>query len=305
MHQYRLWLGSLLVLQLLLAAGIFLSVGSSQSDRQQTPLLTFSKDNINKLIISNGSDSESDSVVMFKQDNHWSLPGLENLPVDRARLDSTFTKLQGLHTNWPVATTTGSHQRFEVSETLFQRRIQLYQDDTLISTLFLGTSPGFRKAHVRSSDDDEVYALALNTYDFPSNATGWLDKSLLAAKDIEAITGADFSLKKADSTWALFDNNGDEFTTRLNEDKAQQLSQALILLQVIGVAEESPEPDPADVTTLTVSGLHDGHYSFFKKDDKYYVKQDRQPVIFTISQYDYDRIATIQLSDLILAEKDL
>ena len=55
--------------------------------------------------------------------------------------------------------------------------------------MLLGTSPGFRKVHVRRPNEKEIYTVNLNTYDMPVADTEWLDKALLSAKDVRRIKG--------------------------------------------------------------------------------------------------------------------
>jgi len=56
-------------------------------------------------------------------------------------------KLEGAEAAWPVATSESSAERFEVSDAKFQRRIRFFADDAVVTELFLGTSPGFRRVH--------------------------------------------------------------------------------------------------------------------------------------------------------------
>ena len=301
MDKLRLWLGGLLMLQLLLAALLLLAESrSGPSGHEPGPLLNFDKGQIDKIMI----NSDSDEVTMRMDENHWSLPGLDGLSVNRSKLDAMLEKLAKLQTNWPVATTADSHQRFDVSEEKFQRRLRLYRNEEQIGELFLGSSPGFRKTHVRAAGEDEVYAVALNTYDFPAKNDGWMDKTLLAAGDVVEIKGADYVLKKSGDQWTLSDENGDAITGEPDLDKAKRLSEALSSLIVTGVAEEKPDFTSDEVVSLDVSGTESRRYQFLRKDDEYYLRRDDGARVFTLSQYDYDSLAGVRLADLTLRETE-
>ncbi|NHN38414.1 DUF4340 domain-containing protein [Pseudomaricurvus alcaniphilus] len=180
MNKLTSWLGGLLALQLVLAAGLFWGDGAGQSEAIGQPLLGFEQAQIDKVVIGAGEEE----VTLQRQDGQWRLPGQSDLPVDSGKLQPLLEQLHGLQSGWPVATSASSHQRFEVSEDTHQRRIRLFRDGQLVVDLYLGTSPGFKKVHGRRAADTEVYALPLNSFDFPTSADNWLDKTLQA-------TGAD------------------------------------------------------------------------------------------------------------------
>ena len=302
MNTLRNWLAGLLGLQLVLAAGLFVNASANRSTDVADALITFDESQLDKVVIGDGSNQ----LTLVKQENAWQLPELHDLPASTGKLENALDKLANLTISWPVATTTSAHSRFEVSEEKHQRRIQLYSEDKLAGELFLGSSPGFRKVHVRSPDADEVYALSVNTYEFPVKDSDWLDKKLLAVDDITRIKGPDFTLKKQNDAWTL---TGDDETgtnvDQVDSEKANQLRRAFSSLTVTGVAEPSPVFDSEDVITLEVNGGSDGEnqrYQFLAIDDRYYAKSDHFPQVFTLSQYDYERLATVKLETLRLAE---
>lgn len=294
MNRLSLYLSGLLALQLLLATGLFWEAQARRSDYEPKPLFNLAKGQIDKIAVS----SNDDAVTLLKQGGAWALP--EGLPVDQGKLDTLLTAVAELKTHWPVTTTTGSHQRFQVSVEEFQRRLQLYQDDEMVSDLFLGSSPAFRQVHVRSADDAKVYAAELNIHDFSAERSGWLDKALLAAKEVEAITGIDYGLKQSDGQWALTDPDGKQPALELDPSKADELSQALSSLRVTGIAEERPDFSSDEIVSLQVEGADRWRYQFLKRDETYYVKRDDLEYVFTLAQHDYDGLAGIRLSNLLL-----
>ena len=299
MNTLRNWLAGLLGLQLVLAAGLFVNASAERSGDIAKPLLAFDTSQLDKVVIGDGSNQ----LTLARQDNTWQLPELHDLPVNEDKLEKTLDKLASLKTNWPVATTTSAHPRFEVSEEKHQRRIQLYRANKVAGELLLGSSPGFRKVHARNPDANEIYALPVNTYEFPVKPDDWLDKKLLAAEGITHIKGPDFVLSKQDGAWSLTgDEEADANTDQINSEKTDQLRRALDTLTVSGVSKQPPAFDSEDVITLEVSG--DGHwrYQFLHKEDQYYVKSDHLPQVFTLSKYDYERMATATLETLLLAE---
>ena len=300
MNTLRNWLAGLLGLQLILAAGLFVSASTNRSGDPAAPLLAFDASQLNKIVIGDGDFR----LTLAKQEDIWQLPELHDLPVNADKLEGALDKLANLKTGWPVATTTSAHSRFEVSEEQHQRRIQLYRDDRLASELFLGSSPGFRKVHARSQGTDEVYALPVNTYEFPVKPNDWLDKNLLAVDGITRIKGADFVLSKQDDDWTLAGDKDVDASVEVDNEKADQLRRAFHTLTVTGVAEQSPVFDLEDVITLEVDGDEHRRYQFLAQEDQYYAKSNHHPQVFTLSQYDYERLTTAKRETLQIAKSE-
>lgn len=305
MNKFISWLSGILVLQLVLVAGLLLNSANSNSNFAASSLLAFDQDQISKVLIA----SDKDKVTLQKKGESWLLPELENLPADQDKLKRALARLSGLRTNWPIATTDGSHQRFEVSADDYQRHIQLYTGDKPVAELYLGSSPGFRKVHTRVANTAEVYALTLNTFDFPARPHDWLDKSLIAASDIKSIKGPDFLLEKQADVWTLTTESHEATQPDLDQDKAENLSQALSSLKVNDVAESTSETLTEPATSFIVSGSSSWRYQFLKADNKYYVRrtnladeQAGQSPLFTLNKYVYDNIAGVGLTDLRLVE---
>ncbi|WP_163833440.1 DUF4340 domain-containing protein [Spartinivicinus ruber] len=306
MAKLKTWLTGLLAIQLVLAAGLFWSSEHQQQQNIQQPLLGFKLADVTKLVI---SDSD-DSVTISQSGDHWVLPDLANLPVNDDQLTDVLVKLEAIQTGWPVATTTSSHERFEVAEDKFQRQVQLFQGDKLIGELLVGTSPGFRKVHIRNPEDDAVYTAKLNSYELPVKGDDWLDKSLLAVGDVDnikSIKGADYFLEKTGDSWTLHDNkqslSSEANATKLNMEKAKQLAKALANLQVQGMADYLFGADNADINPVAIEVVNDKGklaYQLTSVDDKYFVKRTGFEQTFTISKYDFERIAQVSLSQLVL-----
>lgn len=301
-------LSGLLVLQLLIAAALFWGQQQPGQQSKRQALLSFQAQQLDRVVVSDADHS----ITLTKSGDTWLLPDLRQLPADAGKLRGLLDKLQSLQTGWPVATTDASQHRFEVAKDKFQRKLQLYQADKLVGELLIGTSPGFRKSHVRRAGDDAVYAVKLNSFDWPAKAEDWLDKALLAASDIKRIEGPDYVLAKQEDGWHFnaeqsAEDQPENTPPALNQEKAKQLASALTNLSVQALADNPPDFDAADskAVTLQVSGPKgDRRYRLLQNDDKYYVSRDDRKQAFTISQFDYDRIAKVDLSQLTLTKPE-
>jgi len=283
-------LAGVLSVQLIVAL-LFLILGNGDSkELVSEPLLGIYKDKIERIEI---SDSDK-QVTMSKSGDGWHLSE-SGLPVEQSKLTSLLGTLEELKTTWPVATTSSSHERFEVSNSKHQRKLTLSKGGEPLAELYVGTSPGFKKSHVRLAGQDEVYAVEFNTYDAPVTEKDWLDKTLLAVKSVTKITGKDYDLTKDSDSWSLsVVPEGRE----INQEKVSDLAKAIGAFRVMDIVEYVPELDDDKRATLNVSNSDNYSLVLFEKDGKYYVKRSDIETYFTLSKYEYDRLTKSNLESL-------
>lgn len=293
-------LSTLLFIQCLLIIAIFWTNYQSDSARQSQPLLSFNKNLVNRITIT-GSEK---SIQLENKNNHWIIAGNEPklMPVDSKKLNILLDKLLSLKVNWPTSTSTSSHKRFEVTHDSFQKHLQLYSNNSVVGNIYLGTSPGFKKVHVRREGEDEVYSVQINSFDLPVESNEWLNKSLIRAKDITSISGIDYMLIKEQETWklsqkAIIDTANN---SKLNKQKVEELTSTLTSINVeeianIEIPKESLKIKVASNNILWI-------YTFFKDKENFYVQRNDIESPFKISENDYNNMTKTNLSSLI-AEK--
>ena len=272
----------LLIIQALLIAVV--TVASFNQHRDLTPesLLSFVPAQVDRIIV-NTSDENAE---ISKNAQGWQLA--DGLPADSTKIEAALTRLSEIKTDWPVATSANSHKRFELDKDNYRRRVQVYGDGKLLSELLIGSSPGFREAHVRSADNNDVFSLAVNTYDFPVRQDEWLDKALLAIENIEKITGADYTIEKVADKWVFMDS-GDQ---QIDGAKAEALAKAFSDIRVQGIADIKSFDDAA--ISVSLSALADGRqysYQLAEIDNQYYVQRSDRDTIFNLAKFHYDKFA--------------
>jgi hypothetical protein len=284
-------------LQIIIVVLLFLFSGANSGKFEAKSLFSFSRDYLDKVIISD----EQERVVIEKSAGKWTLPALNNLPANPNKIDTLVDRLLGLRTNWPVATTSSSHQRFEVADNAFRRKVALFANDKSLGTLFVGTSPGFKKSHLRINSDYAVFVLELNAYDTPVTSNDWLDETLIAAKAITRIKGNGFELTKNHENWQLNDAVKGE---QVNPDQAKELSKAFATVQVMGVADNAPAIQGDTVVTLEIEGNGAPlRYQFLESEGKYYVNRSDIESVFMINQYEFERLTKPNRALLTLSEQ--
>ncbi|VUD59762.1 hypothetical protein TDB9533_02759 [Thalassocella blandensis] len=300
MKKISSWLSIVLILQLMVAGGLFFTKQQSGNEEQNAPLISYARESLNKIII---SDPRA-SITLEKDQDRWVLPDYQHVPVSQAKLDDILEVLHGVKAGWPVAASSSSHERFEVEEDNFQKKVQLFSGSQLLSELYIGTSPGYRKAHVRRGDNDKVYTADISSFEYSVESSDWLNKEALLIEDVSVIKAKDYELEKQGETWLFTGDNSEEV---VDAAKAKTLVGALEKLHVQAVAapEFKPTVKPAEVVVMVKGKALT--YQFSKEKgtdsdsgnaDRYYVKRSDLSPTFVISKSAYENILQKTIQDL-------
>jgi hypothetical protein len=293
MNQTRIaWLGGLLVLQLVVAAALVFARGGF-TEPETGPLLAFEAGNVDRLLIEESADK---SVTLVKRAGRWFVAQpaaapegdtkdapAADLPADADKIDKLLEKLAGLKAPWAVATTASARERFEVGDENRQRHLRLESDGKTVGELLLGTSPGFRRLHVRVPGEDEIYEVDLTHFELATTVDEWLDKDVLRPDgEIKAIAReGGWRLAKSDDGWMLDDGAADA-------NAAQQMTDRFANLRVLGVTTTAPAPDAAPAATFTVTDAK-GQYKLTlhggEDGGEYVITSDRQPAAYRLAQF--------------------
>jgi hypothetical protein len=307
MKKLRFWLTGLLFIQLLLAVALLWSNQWEAKQNQPKPLLNIDWQAIDKIAIRDKKTGFS----AVKSGETWLLSDIEIL-ADKESLGELLRNLQRLQTSWPVATSPNSHKRFEVAEDKFVRRIQLYSGNDLVGELFLGSAPGLRQSHARITGSDSIYTVELDTLNILPSRNQWIDKALIAAKNIISIQGPDYNLKKTGLSWS-FNRSGPSIFLgntdlgKINQDKVDELAGALSNLRIQRVANTAAEINSAltDKVTLIVSdGENRWIYELLEYGANHFIRRSDIDVLFSVERDVYEEISNVRQADLILAKPD-
>lgn len=283
MKSTALVLVGLFVAQLAAAGVLYYNTWSQRAVRPQGSLLTLSADDVSRLSI----EGEGDSVTLERKEGSWTIAS-SGLPAETSRVDSALQSFTDMKLGWAVASTDVSHQQLEVADDNFQRRVILNNGEETVGDIFIGTSPGFKRSHVRRQGADEVYSVAVNAFDLPPEPANWLDKSLLQVLDISSVTIDSKELTKVDDQWVY---DGSDNT---DQDIAGDLVSALEDLRVTDVAELNAD-DAEFQTLLLQAGDVKYEFGFANKDSDYLVTRQDINAVFKISKSSYDRIVAVEL----------
>ncbi len=278
----------ILLLQCGLIALLYWPDSMLAQQREQSSLTAFNPDYVDEIHIDDGKNNEA---ILLRVDGQWLLPELDELPADRKLVQALLSAINLEPQGRPVADSIPARQRFQVATYHYLRRMTIISEGELLATVYLGTSPGFRKIHARNADSDSIYSIGFNVFDAPAFASGWLQRSLLQSNDVTAIQGPDYALRLEPQGWQASNGVAPDFR------EMEALLLALASLQTDGIAADDDQrtlseaaPDLA-LTIATPGG--DQRLEFFTLEGQHFVYSSKYPLFFTISDYDFDRITGI------------
>lgn len=284
--------GWLLLVLLLVQLAIYGSVYRADRQAADNPVITRLVDAgpyiIDALAVDDGKGGEVNLALVGDQ---WSLPGLGGLPADGERVQRLIDRLTVTDPGWTVANTLAARQRFQVADYLYQRRIALSAQERVIASVFLGSSPGFRKVHARNAERDTIHSIDLNVFEVPASAGDWVDRSLLQVRAPLRIVADGYTLLRDSGQWRI--DNGAEPDQR----ELQALLRSLRNLQVEGVATPAlrRELDRAEAALeLRIEDLGGPvTLRFYAHAGRHLVLSSRYPYGFVISAYTFEQISGI------------
>ena len=293
-------LAGLLVVQLGVLLLIYRPTAIMQDTPDGEPLAPFPAQRIDEIHIGDNKEQEAQLQLV---DGTWLLPDLDGLPADASKIQSLIDTVTGDDIGWPVAETVAARQRFQVAAYYFRRRITFIGDGELLGTIYLGTSPGFRKVHARNDAQDEIYYLEFNAFDAPALSESWLDRKLLQIAEPMAIEGPDFGLIQEQGVWRNSAGGQPE------QRELDALLLALRSLQVDAVADEDDQRSLSELTPSLSLRITDAVGSckleLYELDGSYAAYSSRHALFFTLSAYDFDRLAGIDGKLLATAKPDM
>ncbi len=306
MKRWIFILSGVLAAQLVLAAVLNLTGEEYGAFQAEEKLLSFKKQAVGGLRIEDGTDS----VVLNKQEGRWLLSERGDFPASQRDVERLLDKLAALEKGWPVAKTRGAARRFRVDKDQFERKLTLFSDDDTQATLYVGSSPGFRKVYVRPGDGDEVFAVDFNTWEADAKAEDWIDKDVLTLddNDVERVEMPGIILQRADGQLQVVDLGEKEQT---NGEETRALLGKLTRLSIQSLLGTEAKPEyRQDQPALEVKMMREGGevlgYRFSKPEDaSYYVlKRSDLDYYFKVAEYMVDPVRETTREKLVQARTE-
>ncbi len=285
-------LSGVLAAQLVLAAVLNLTGEEYGAFQAEEKLLSFNKQKLDGLRIEDGTDN----VLLKKQEGKWLLPVNGDFPASQRNVNRLLDKLAALEKGWPVARTRGAARRFAVDKEQFERKLVLLSDDDAQATLYVGSSPGFRKVYVRPGDGDDIFAVDFNIWEADAKADDWIDKDILKLDQsmVERIEMPGLILQRQDGELQVVDLDQKEQT---NGEASRALLGKLTGLRIQSLLGAEAEPEyrqdkPALEVKMTRKGGEVLGYRFSRPEDAsfYVLKRSDLDHYFKVAEYMVDPV---------------
>ena len=236
-------------------------------------------------------DEYDNETTLTKVAGHWLLADLENLPAAPDKIANLLDSITMQDSGWPIAQSVAARQRLQVANYHYQRSISLLTDGEPLATIYLGTSPGFRKVHARGKGQDAIYSITFNAFDAPGVSSAWLEPRLLQIRTPLNITADSYSLNREDGDW--ISGAGQAPDAR----ELEALLAALRSLQVDGVAAEDLQRElseaEADLILQVQSLAGEVTLELFTLGGEHFIHSSEYTLFFKLSAYDFDRLTGI------------
>ena len=310
-------LSVLLVFQLLLALGIFYGKQLTSPSNSQDLIVYEALEEIKEIAITDDSDS---SVLLLFRDNEWLISNENDFPADTDKINNFLESINSLSSQSvsAVAVTEGARNRFKVADGEFSKRIKLTSVTNTSEELYLGSSPGLDRVHLRKGGEDGIFVVKFPTYEASSSSSSWLDKSILQvpSNDIVYIKSGNIILERKLESGAikseeeveknmsavkLMEGLGSWQATRsddqnrpVNQEAAQEITKQLERLRFTNLSDIdlSNKPDSEEVLVLMLQ-LRDEteiKYILNKYEGNYYLRSSDWDRIFSIGSYTAERL---------------
>ncbi len=261
---------------------------------------------------------KSQSVAMKKEGDIWRLSADPAYPADTKKVEMLVKKLLTLTSSRLVTRTISSHNRLQVAEDDFNRKLTLTLKDGETRQLLLGTSPNYKTTHVRAADDDNVYLVKdLAAWEAAVTPDDWWDNNYLDVQPAELKKvilqnshGRIELSRDRDNKWqAVGMVAGKELADEaLNHflDKACLVQLSSYLGRDLSDQKFGLDKPLADLEIVTAEGsirLKVAAAGDDKKDE-YVAKVSDSPFYVTVHGYEINPILDTSLNKLLVDKKD-
>ncbi len=250
------------------------------------------------------------SLELIKNGESWTIPSKDNYPADNDRVNGLLDKIASLNTKILVAKTKSSHRRLKVAEDEYNRMVEMrYVSGDEPKRLYLGSSPAYRKVHIRNGIQNEVYLTKdIAAWEVGAEVATWMNHKYLdlQADNVSAITienshGRLEFEKSGDGSWTLNSLKDDE---KINQSSWKTLlgkALSIRMMEPLGRQEQKSyamEKPSVSIVIKTSDGSDITLKAGAKDEEKnsYVVKSSESPF--------YVRVSGYTIEDLISARKD-
>ena len=264
------------------------------------PLLSFSKNDISKIQLK----TKENTLSIIKEGDNWVLPSYHTFPVKTSKITDLLTNLSNLKKGWPVGKTAVASKQLKTTQEDSDKQLHLFKGDNIIHTIYFGTSPSFKKVHMRVDANKEIYLLPFETYRLRTDELSWRDDSLLQQdkNKISKVTLGAVELINNDNVWKLPDLKETEEMVSEEVDRLLSAITNLRFDDILGTQnkKEYRQKEPTLEFSVTLNEKQENYkFSTPSKNDYYILKTSKYPFYFKIEKSKVDLLTKIERKTLV------
>ena len=282
--------------------------GSKNEIDLSHPLLPLPFEKVDRLVI---SGAESHQAVLSKEEGIWKSDEYFGFPLNQDKIGSLFTDLKELRMSWPVGKTLLAAKQFLVTKDNFEKKFEFYEGDNLIATLYFGSSPSFRKSHIRVEGEENTYAVKFSSYEYQVKSKSWLNRRFykLERDAVERLELQDLGTISSYSGELRFSDLSS--LDEMNEVKTNQIFSAALSPSFKRVVGKDSYEHGSKVLSYKLR-TKDGKlisYDYYKKlkgdqaqegeETSLILKLSSQPFYFEVNRSEVQDLVRLKRSDLV------
>lgn len=258
-------LGIALVAQMALLVGVSFAKDEPRMTAPTKVFPDFTPDKVTEIEVSGDSASGGatgpafKSVKLTKSGTSWGIASADGYPVDATKVTTLLENVAKLMSSGEVVTKESYHKKLEVAEDDYQRKVTMTHDGKTVA-FFLGSSPGFKRVHIRKVGDNDVRLVGgLSAWDVGYRASDWVDRAYVKVPeaDVWGVTvenaGGRFQLERSPmGDWAVLGARPDQVVKKTAVDELVRKVASINLEEPIGKAEKPEHGLDRPLSTITL-----------------------------------------------------
>lgn len=329
MNQLNKILLGLFLAQSLLLVGMQMNQESPLAVRTVQVFPGLEADKVEKVEIwgapQKGDGPPQNKVLLSRVNGKWGLGDADDYPADGKKIDELLANVAKLVSRTTVLEKATYHDKLEVSEAKYQRRVTLTVGGKELR-FYVGTSPSFKTVHLRIDGKDEVYLVNdLSTGDLGDRAYTWVDRTFLkfGAPELWSVklknTAGELNFERnpVNGEWAVL--GMDEPAAKTQVDDLIRKAGTVNLEAPVGKADKpeyglsTPKASLELVTgTSTIAGAPPPKTTVvtwaignkLEKENQYYAKASTSDYVVRVAGWAVDPLLTKAKKDLVEKKPD-
>lgn len=256
--------------------------------------------------------SEEEFAEFVKEDEGWSIPAHFNFPAESKKIQGLFETLKGIKQSWPAGKTLLSAKQFSVTAEKYEKRFDFYKGEELLGTLYLGSSPSFKKVHMRLEGEENTYVASFSSFEYPAKGESWLNRGVYKTpkSEIASLHLGKFTLKASGEgkfTLGTLQSSEETNTSRANQTINQVINPSF---KTVLARDSFKKGNSVLSYSLRLKDGSERKFQYFEKSKEKVAKEgseeDKNLVLKVSDSPFYFEVARSEVKELLdLKRKDL